>query len=135
MLILGFYLISLFQLVQGGILNSEHVFRLWGIVVVLATIGTVTIIIFTHIASNVIHTIKTNKESHLKDIQDERDKLIELKGTNVAYRVSSIGVALSMLTLVLGQPPLVMFSLLIFSGIVAQISADLRRLYLYRRGF
>jgi hypothetical protein len=134
-LILGFYLISLFQLVQGGSLDSQHVFRLWGIVVILATIGTVVLIIATHIASHIIHTIKTNEESHIKDIQDERDAFIDLKGTNVAYRVSSIGVALSMLTLVLGQPPMVMFSLLIFCGILAQIIADISRLYFYRRGF
>jgi hypothetical protein len=40
-----------------------------------------------------------------------------------------------MLTFVLGQPPLVMFSLLIFFGLVAQVSGDVLRLYLYRRGF
>jgi hypothetical protein len=40
-----------------------------------------------------------------------------------------------MLTFVLGQPPLVMFTLLIFFGVVAQIIGDGLRLYLYRRGF
>ncbi len=134
-LILGFFLISLFQMVQGGHLTSEYVFRLWGIVAILATVGTVAIIIFTHIASGVIHTMKTSEEPHIKGIQDERDTFIELKGTNIAYRVSSIGVALSMLTLVFGQQPLVMFNLLIFFGVVAQIIADISRLYFYRRGF
>jgi hypothetical protein len=40
-----------------------------------------------------------------------------------------------MLTYVLGQPPLVMFVLLILVGIVAQIIGDISRLVLYRRGF
>jgi hypothetical protein len=40
-----------------------------------------------------------------------------------------------MLTFVFGQPPLVMFSLLIFFGVLAQIVADIWRLSLYRRGF
>jgi hypothetical protein len=40
-----------------------------------------------------------------------------------------------MLTFVLGQPPLVMFTLLIFFGVVAQILGDISRLVLYRRGF
>jgi hypothetical protein len=53
----------------------------------------------------------------------------------VAYTFSSIGVALSMLTFVFDQPPLVMFSLLIFFGVLSQIVADITRLYLYRRGF
>jgi hypothetical protein len=49
--------------------------------------------------------------------------------------VSSLGVFFSMLTFVFGQPPLVMFTLLIFSGLVAQVTGDARRLYLYRKGF
>jgi hypothetical protein len=40
-----------------------------------------------------------------------------------------------MLTFVFGQPPLVMFTLLIFFGLVAQIIGDISRLYLYRKGF
>lgn len=134
-LILAFYLARLFQLARGGNFEQGSVFRLWGIVVVLATVGTIAIMIVTHIASNVIHTIQTRDERPLSDVQDERDQLIDLRGTTIAYRVLSIGVALSMLTLVLGQPPLVMFALLIFSGLVAQIVADIARLYLYRRGF
>jgi hypothetical protein len=40
-----------------------------------------------------------------------------------------------MLTFVFGQPPLVMFSLLIFSSITAEIIGDISQIYLYRRGF
>jgi hypothetical protein len=40
-----------------------------------------------------------------------------------------------MLTFALGQPPLVMFTLLIFFGVSAQIIGDILRLVLYRRGF
>ena len=71
----------------------------------------------------------------VEDFQDERDRLIDLRGTQVTYFVSSIGVLLSMLTFVFGQPPLVMFTLLIFFGVLAQIVGDISRLYLYRRGF
>jgi hypothetical protein len=134
-LILGFYLTRLFQLIQTESFNSTNVFRLWGIIVLLAMIGTIAATIFTHIAGGVIHKIKTNEDPHIEDIQDERDQLIDLRGTRAAYTFSSIGVALSMLTFVFGQPPLVMFSLLIFFGMLAQVVADLWRLSLYRRGF
>jgi len=79
--------------------------------------------------------VKTNEEPEIEDIADERDKLIDLKGTKVTYYVFSIGVLLSMLTFVLGQPPLAMFTLVIFFGIVAQIIGDISRLWFYRRGF
>jgi hypothetical protein len=134
-LILGFYLIRLFQMIEDGSLNSTNVFRLWGIVIGLAVVATILATVVTHVVSAVIQAIKTKKEPDIDDIQDERDKLVDLRGTKVTYFVSSIGVFLSMLTFVLGQPPLVMFTLLIFFGVVAQIMGDISRLYLYRRGF
>ena len=134
-LILGFYLIRVFQMIQGGSFNSTNVFRLWGIVIVLAILVTIFATILTHIVSGIIQAIKTKEEPDIEDIADERDKLIDLRGTKITYFVSSIGVFLSMLTFALGQPPLVMFTLLIFFGVVAQIIGDISRLYLYRRGF
>ncbi|NJN44173.1 MAG: hypothetical protein HC806_05245, partial [Anaerolineae bacterium] len=96
-LILGFYLISVFQINQDGGLNSTDVFRLWGVVIVLAIIVTIIATILTHIVSAIIQAIKTGeKEPELDGTADERDKLIDLRGTKVTYSVSSSGVALSM---------------------------------------
>ena len=135
-LILGFYLIRVFQMVQGGSFNSANVFRLWGIIIVLAVVVTIFATILTHIVSAIIQAMKTGEQKpEVEDIQDERDQVIDLRGTKLTYLVSSIGAFLSMLTFVLGQPPLVMFTLLIFSGVVAQILGDVLRLVLYRRGF
>ena len=135
-LILGFYLIRMFQMIQEGSFNATNVFRLWGIIIGLAIIVTIIGTILTHIVSAIIQAIKTGEEDpKIEDFEDERDRLIDLRGTKVTYFVSSIGVFLSMLTFTLGQPPLVMFTLLIFFGVVAQIIGDISRLYLYRKGF
>jgi hypothetical protein len=134
-LILGFYLIRVFQMIQGESFNSTNIFRLWGIVIVLAVVITIFATILTHIVSAIIQAIKTGEEKpEIEDIKDERDQLIDLRGTKVTYVVSSIGVFLSMLTFAFGQPPLVMFTLLIFFGVLAQIVGDIFRLYLYRKG-
>ena len=134
-LILGFFLVRVSQMIQGGSFNSTNVFRLWGIIIALAVVVTIFATILTHIVSAIIHAIRTGEEkSNVEDIEDERDKLIDLRGTKLTYLVASIGSFLSMLTFVLGQPPLVMFTLLIFFGVVAQILGDVLRLYLYRRG-
>jgi len=135
LLILGFYLIRVFQMIQGGGFNSTNVFRLWGIVIVLAIVVTILATILTHTVSGIIHAAKTKEKTTIKDIQDERDRLIDLRGTKIAYFASSIGVFLSMLTFALGQRSLIMFSMLIFFGVVAQIFGNISRLYLYRRGF
>lgn len=135
-LILIFYLIRVYQLVQSESFTATHVFYLWGIIIILAIVLTILATILTHIVSAIIEAIKTGDEKpEIEDLKDERDQLIDLKGTKVTYFVSSIGVFLSMLTFAFGQPPLTMFSLLIFFGVVAQIIGDIARLYFYRRGF
>lgn len=135
-LILSFYVRKMSTFIQEDGFSNEHVFRLWGSVIVLTIILTIVLTILTHIASAIVQTIKTgNEDPEIDELEDERDKLIDLKGTKVMYFVSSIGGFFAMLTFVLGQSPLVMFSLLILFGILAQIVGDISRLAMYRRGF
>jgi len=134
-LILGFYLIRVFQMIQDYSFNSTNVFRLWGIVIILGIVVTILGTILTHIVSAIIQAIKTKQEPDIRDIQDERDTIIDLRGTKITYIAYSIGIFLSMLTFALNQPPLVMFTLLVFFGLLAQVIGDISRLYLYRRGF
>jgi hypothetical protein len=97
----------------------------------------VTIIatILTHIGGGVLEAFRTRQEPRIDGLQDERDQLFDLRGTRITYRVTSIGSALAMLTYVLGQPPLMMFSLLIVCGLAGQIAGDIARLVFYRRGY
>lgn len=135
-LIMGFFLFRVIQMIQSDSFASTNIFRLWGITIGLAVVVTIIGVILTHIISAIIEAIRTGKDDpKIEDFEDERDQLINLKGTRVTYTVSSIGVLLSMLTFVFSQPPLVMFTLLIFFGLVAQIVGDISRLVLYRRGF
>ncbi len=135
-LILGFYLTRLSHLVQNENFNPTSIFRLWGIVIVLAVVVTIAATILTHIVSAIIEAVRTGNENpKVEDFEDERDKVIYLRGTSLTYAVSSVGGFLAMLSFVLGQPPLVMFVLLIFFGVLAQIVGDIARLVLYQRGF
>jgi hypothetical protein len=135
-LILGYFLIRIFQMVRSETFISANVFRLWGIVIVLAIVITILLIILSHIGSAIFDAITTgNEDPQIEDTEDERDKLIDLRGTRVTYGVFSIGVFLAMLTFVVGQPALGMFTLLIIFGLIAQIIGDIYRLVLYRKGF
>jgi hypothetical protein len=133
-LILCFYVTRVFQMIQNESFNLTNMTRLWVTVIILGIVVTIIGIILAHIGSGIVQAIKTQEEPVIEDIQDERDRLIDLKGTRVAYIVYSIGVLLSMLTFAFGRPPLEMFSLLILAGLVAQIISDISRLVLYRRG-
>lgn len=123
-------------MIQTESFTATNVFRLWAIVIVMAVIVTIIAMILTHIGSTIFQAIQTGeKHPKIEDFADERDKLIDLKGTKVTHTISSIGGLLAMLTFAFGQSPLVMFTLLIFFGVVAQIIGDASRLLLYRRGF
>jgi hypothetical protein len=135
-LILVIYLAGIWRMVLAGGLNETGLFRLWGLVIVLAIFFTIAATILTHILSAIIEAIRTgNEDPQIEDIEDERDKLIDLRGTKLTYALYSFGIFLAMLTFVLGQNPLVMFSLIILASLVAQITGDVSRLVLYRRGF
>lgn len=134
-LILLFYCIRIFQMNQNETFNSENVFPLFGIVVFLAIAVTLLAIILTHLLPIVIKYIRTGeKQSRFDDLEDERDKMIDLRGTQLTYSISSLGSFIAMLAYVYGQSALVMFTLLIFFGVLAQIIGDISRLLLYRRG-
>jgi len=135
LLILIYYLFSLFQMQQSGGLVSTKVFSLWAIVIVASIIVNIISSILTNILLSIVHAIKTRSEQVEKFIEDERDQLIGLKGNKISYIAFSIGVLVSMLAFAFGQPPLVMFCLLIASSLLAEIIGDLWQLYLYRKGF
>src|SRR4029078_3010214 len=124
-LIMGIFLVSVAWMLQSSGLRAERVFWLWGGVLALATAGTIGLTFATHLVGSIVGSIRAQRERPIDHATDERDELIMLRGTQVAYRAASTGVALAMLALVLGQSPLVMFTLLIFFGLLAQILADI----------
>lgn len=134
LLILGYYLVRLIPMFQKGDLNSEEVFRLAGIVIIASIALNIVGNILTMIVINIIHAIQTQSEKEVRMLEDERDKLIGLKGTQVSYIAFSLGVLIAMLTFVFGQPPLVMFSLIIFFSLLAEIIGDLSQFYFDSRG-
>lgn len=134
LLVLAFYLASLLQMNQQGGLVSSKVFILWAIVIGATIIITILGVILTTITLSILRAIKTGTVDEERFIVDERDKLIDLKGDRVSYVSYSIGVFIAMLSFALGQPPLVMFSLLILFGILGSVTGDIAKLVLYRRG-
>ena len=82
----------------------------------------------------IVQAIKTRTNPDERFIADERDKLIGLKGMKLSYITFSVGVFISMLSFVLGQPALVMFSLVVLFSILAELVGDISKLLFYRRG-
>ena len=134
LLILGYFLVYFIPMFQKGDLNSKEVFRLAGIVIIASIVLNIAGNILTYIAVHIAHAIKTQSAKEVRLVEDERDKLISLKGTQVSYIAFSFGVLIAMLTFVLGQPPLLMFSLIIFFSLLAEVSGNLAQFYYDSRG-
>jgi hypothetical protein len=133
-LILVFILVRLAQMAANGNFTPANVFWMWAIVALLAVVVTVFATIITHIVLAILEAIRTKAEPEIEDFTDERDQLIDLKGTSATHTASSFGTLIAMLAFAFGQPALVMFTLLIIFGVLAQLVGDIRRLYLYQRG-
>jgi hypothetical protein len=133
-LIAGYFVINWLLMYNGSGLVDKRVFVLW-LTVIVATIA-VTILgtILTTIVSSIAHAIKTRSDKPEQFIEDERDKLIDLKGTRVSYVTFCIGVGLAMLSFVLKQPALIMFSIIILFSLLSEIAGDIFKLVRYQRG-
>ena len=67
-------------------------------------------------------------------VEDERDKLINLKSLRAGFVMAGIGFVSALVSLVLGYPPGVMLNILFFSFFTGSISEGFFQLYYYRRG-
>lgn len=134
-LILLFFGVKWIQAYQQSGLQPAVIYALWATIIVATILVNIFGNILTHIVFSIIHAVKTRSDVPERMVSDERDKLIDLKGSKVSYITFSIGVFCAMLTFMFGQPPLIMFSVIILFSLIAEIAGDSFQLALYRRGF
>ena len=67
-------------------------------------------------------------------ITDEMDKLIELKALRISHWIFTLGFFLSMILLATGARLPVYFLVLIVSGFISSLAADMARIIYYRKG-
>ncbi len=131
-LILGFYAWYVYSRFIAGNPDILNDYSFWGkSFLILIPVAIVTQIVIQIIFAIYIHA--TSKEE-IDPIEDERDKLIELKAIKISHYIFIVGFMLAMGSLALGSQPWIMFVVLIFSGFIASVVNEMIRLYLYRRG-
>ncbi len=68
-------------------------------------------------------------------VEDERDKLIELKSMRVGFIIAGTGFIAALFSLALGYPPVLMLNILFFGFFAGSIFEGFSQLFYYRRGF
>ena len=107
-------------------------FKFWGkAFLVLIPIGIAAQIVI-HIIFAIANRIATGEDIPM--IDDERDKLIELKSIRISHWLFTLGFFLAMGSQALGMRPWVMFTVLLGSGFLASVVAEASRIGFYRRG-
>jgi len=67
-------------------------------------------------------------------VEDEMDKLIELKSTRVGFVFAGIGFVVGLFSLVLNYSPVVMINIVFITFMAGSIFEGFSQLYYYRRG-
>jgi hypothetical protein len=129
-----YYLANLIPMIQSGELVAGRLFALWSIVIAVNIVVNIIASILTNILLTIVEAIQSRKYEEPQFIEDERDRLIGLKGIQISYITFSIGVLVSVLAFIFGQPPLMMVSLIVLFSILAEVIGDISKIYLYRKG-
>jgi hypothetical protein len=128
----GWYALHVYNKQIVGNVEIMNDFKFWGRsflwLIPIAIIAQIVI----HIIYAIINRIVTNEDT--PTINDERDKLIELKAIRISHWIFTFGFILAMGSLAFSLPPYVMFITLFASGFGASIISELAKLYYYKKG-
>jgi hypothetical protein len=74
------------------------------------------------------------KKIELELVEDERDKLIELKSMRIGFAIAGVGFVGALVALVLNYSPVVMLNILYISFCIGSLFEGVGQLYYYRKG-
>jgi hypothetical protein len=131
-LIFGSYCLYVFGLQRETYYASINELSYWAsVILILIPVSVAAKIVISIVFSIVYRTTSGEKEP---SFMDELDKLIDLKATRNSYYVFIIGFLLAMGALAASLPPYVTFLTLLGFGFLAEVTAVVTQLYLYRKG-
>jgi hypothetical protein len=148
-LVLVAYCIYAFGRYRSGAVGPDDL-RFWAstmlIFIGIGVVASIIIQIIFHILLSVAIAVKKTVQNEKCDdkeieksinsemVEDEMDKLIELKSTRVGFTLAGIGFVAALVSLVLNYSPAVMLNILYISFCVGSLFEGIAQLYFYRRG-
>ena len=148
-LVLTAYCVYAFGQYQSG-MAAAHDLKFWAIImlkfIAVGVVATIIIQIVFHILLSVgVAVRKTIQEGQADDkeiekeieaemVEDEMDKLIELKSTKFGFAIAGVGFVAALVSLAFDYPPMVMLNILFISMSVGSLLEGFAQLYFYRKG-
>lgn len=134
---------------QAGLTGPEHL-KLWAVTMLqyigIGIAAAIVIQIVFHILLSVAIAAKESISSekcdddHIKKtialemVEDEMDKLIELKSMRIGFAVAGGGFMIALITLVLDYTPVLMLNIFFGAFSVGSMLEGFAQLYYYRKG-
>lgn len=112
--------------------DTDALLRFWATGVLISIPVSIGVRIVAMILLAIGYQIASGED--VPDFDDERDKVIELRVSQVGQVIFLLGFALSMVPIVLGMSVSVMFLVLIGAGILSEIVSESARVLMYRMG-
>ena len=132
LLITVIYALIVFQRHQDGRFDLTEDYTKWGIIFLIFIGVSIGARIIIYIIFHIINAIATQEEDI--PVTDERDKLVELKGTRNSYYTFSIGFALAIISMSIGLTPVFLFIAFFVCCLLGDIVGNISQIYYYRKG-
>jgi hypothetical protein len=127
------YTYYLLQKIGLGDFDPTILSSYWGKLVLVVIAVQIVITIILSILTSIIKAIVTRDTE--PTLTDERDRLFDLRSTQITFVVFTMGFLIAMITLAIGRPIFVMFNLIVYSLFAATTIGHITQLYYYRRGY
>lgn len=148
-LVLAAYCIYAFGQYRSGVVAQGDL-KFWAttmlIFIGIGVAASIVIQIIFHILLSISIAVKKELKGEKTDdkeieksinsemVEDEMDKLIDLKSTRVGFVIAGIGFVAALVSLVLNYSPAVMINILYISFALGSVLEGFAQLYFYRRG-
>ncbi len=149
LLILAAYCIYAVNKVQSGTVDPNEI-KFWATaMLIFIGVGIVALIVIQivfHILLSVAIAVKEQAQNgkiddkeiektiELEMVEDEMDKLIELKSLRIGYAIAGFGFIAALVSIVLNYSPAVMINILFASVSIGSMVEGIVQLYFYRCG-
>jgi uncharacterized membrane protein len=132
----GVYALIQYNRYSAGAMNDENIFKFWAIIILIfipISVATrIIILIIFHIGDAVVKTAKG--EEVVEEIEDERDKLIQMKASGNSMFIFALGFIIALFTQLFDGSNHLFFITLIGFGFITEIASDLLTIRYYRKG-
>lgn len=118
----------------AGAFDGPDGLMIWARAVMwLIAIG-IAIAIAVTIAFTILYVILSG-EKKPSELRDERDRMIEHRGTRIGSALTAAGLIASVGALALGYSAILAFTIILVGGSISEVVKDTFKIYCYRRGF